>query len=416
MRACEEEAIFSYLDPTKQHHDILLRARDLEKLVHGAKYEIVNLRQMAEVLNTSHLEEIFKSVESNTKVLADSAIVVKQSGSSLEMVQFLLAGSFAFTLLDRIPGGSLNIEVPAWVNDVFKKRVIDVPFLFFALNMVWMLLCVRAVYVYKQRRTHDEEFGRHALRVKVNKPIRMSEFEAFLGSKKLEKQESVSQPASELRRVMWRDVSGESTLQTSSRSGSLRKGLSKKQPATIKQRAKLFLRSLWRAWFARGTAPAGNSISPSSTLPGAVANGNSVSGGAVGSSTPAVPPMLEDGVPVEVEVEYDSRYGYLLFVTFQFHVRKKQPPSALKRSVAAVVGWLRVVADPPSKKTALVKKQQEDAARKQRQDETLAAMDATTKLEEELMTWFATELKLHKAIKNVNTWLVTTAPASTGSR
>ncbi|TYZ68106.1 hypothetical protein PybrP1_005234 [[Pythium] brassicae (nom. inval.)] len=400
--ACEEEeAIFSYLDLKKQHHDILLRARDLEKLVHGAKYEIVNLRQMAEVLNTSLLEEIFKSVESNTKVLADSAIVVKQSGSSLEMVQLLLAGSFAFTLLDRIPGGSLNIELPAWVDDVLKKGVIDVPFLFFALNMLWMLLCVRAVFVYKQRRTHDEEFGRHTLRVKVNKPIRMSEFEAFLGTKKLEKQESVSQPASELRRVMWRDVSGESAVRVSS-SGRLRKGSSKKQPATVRQRAKLFLRSLWRAVFGKGTAPTGNSISPL-TPPGAAGNGNSV-GGAAGSSA-AVPQVLEDGVPVEVEVEYDSRYGYLLFVTFQFHVRKKQPPSALTRSVATALGWLRALADPSSKRKAVAKKQQEDAARKQRQEEALAAMDATTKLEEELMTWFAAELKLHKAIKNVNAFL-----------
>ncbi|POM59668.1 hypothetical protein PHPALM_31562 [Phytophthora palmivora] len=38
----EEESIFSYLDLKKQHHDILLRARDLEKLVIGAKYEIVS--------------------------------------------------------------------------------------------------------------------------------------------------------------------------------------------------------------------------------------------------------------------------------------------------------------------------------------------------------------------------------------
>lgn len=397
----EEEAIFSYLDLKKQHHDILLRARDLEKLVHGAKYEVVNLRQMAEVLNTSHLEEIFKTVESNTKVLADSSIVVKQSGSSLEMVQLLLAGSFAFTLLDRIPGGSLNVEVPAWVDAVFTKRIIDVPFLFFVLNVLWMLLCVRAVYVYKQRRTHDEEFGRHTLRVKVNKPVRMNEFEAFLSSKLLEKQESVSQPASELRRVMWRDVSGETSLPSRSGSSSLRKGLAKKQqPVTLKQRAKLFLRALWRSVSARasGATPAGNAIAPSS-LSGAAGSGTG--GGGPGGA----PQILEDGVPVEVEVEYDSRYSYLLFVTFQFHVRKKQPPSVFKRGVAAALAWLKALADPPATKKANAKKQQEDKAHKQQQEERLAALDATTKLEEELMTWFATELRNHKAIKSVNAFL-----------
>lgn len=123
----EEESIFSYLDLKKQHHDILLRARDLEKLVHGAKYEIVNLRQMAEVLNTSELEDIFKTVEGNTKVLADSSLTVEQCGSSLELVQVLLAGSFAFTLLDRIPGGTLNAEMPEWVEAAFAKTIIDIP-------------------------------------------------------------------------------------------------------------------------------------------------------------------------------------------------------------------------------------------------------------------------------------------------
>ncbi|ETN16071.1 hypothetical protein PPTG_06301 [Phytophthora nicotianae INRA-310] len=118
----EEESIFSYLDLKKQHHDILLRARDLEKLVHGAKYEIVNLRQMAEVLNTSELEDIFKTVEGNTKALADSSLTVEHCGSSLELVQVLLAGSFAFTLLDRIPGGSLNVDMPEWVETANTVR------------------------------------------------------------------------------------------------------------------------------------------------------------------------------------------------------------------------------------------------------------------------------------------------------
>lgn len=401
--ACEEEeAIFSYLDLKKQHHDILLRARDLEKLVHGAKYEIVNLRQMAEVLNTSQLEEIFKTVESNTKILADSSIVVKKSGSSLELVQLLLAGSFAFTLLDRIPGGSLNIEVPQWVDDVFTKGIIDVPFLFFALNLAWMAICVRVVFAYKHKKIHSDEFGRHMLRVKVNKAIKVDEFEVFLATKMLEKQESVSQPASELRRVMWRDVSGGSSSHNRSHVNTKKKGILKKQRVSKKQQVKQFVHSLW--WRlcgqASGATPMGNSVSPSS-LP---ANGGA--GGGVSGGTGAGATMLDDGVPVEIEVEYDSRYGYLLFVSFQFHARKKKQPSVIKATTVAMITWLKGLANPqPAAKKSLAKKQLADKHQKQLQDEMLASMDATAKLEEELMTWFAAELKIHKAISNVSVFL-----------
>ncbi|POM77276.1 Hypothetical protein PHPALM_5364 [Phytophthora palmivora] len=118
----EEKSIFSYFDLKKQHHDILLRAHDLEKLVIGAKYEIVNLRQMAEVLNTSELEDIFKTVEGNTETLADSSLVVEQCGSSIELVQ-----------------------------TAFAKLIIDMPLLSFVVNG-WDSECIYALIRYKKKR------------------------------------------------------------------------------------------------------------------------------------------------------------------------------------------------------------------------------------------------------------------------
>ncbi|KAF1788654.1 D-isomer specific 2-hydroxyacid dehydrogenase, NAD-binding domain conserved site 1 [Phytophthora cactorum] len=123
-------------------------------------------------LNTSELEDIFKTVEGNTKALADSSLTVEHCGSSLELVQVLLAGSFAFTLLDRVPGGSLNVDMPE----------------------------------YKKRKSHEVEYGRRTLRLKVNKAIDIEKFEIFLGTRVLDKQESVSQLASEVRRVVWKDL------------------------------------------------------------------------------------------------------------------------------------------------------------------------------------------------------------------
>ncbi|EEY56068.1 uncharacterized protein PITG_08839 [Phytophthora infestans T30-4] len=348
----EEESIFSYLDLKKQHHDILLRARDLEKLVHGAKYEIVNLRQMAEVLNTSELEDIFKTVEGNTKALADSSLTVEQCGSSLELVQVLLAGSFAFTLLDRIPGGSLNVDMPAWVETAFAKTIIEIPLLFFVLNIIWMAGCVYALIRFKKRKSHEVEFGRRTLRLKVNKAIDIEKFEIFLGTRVLDKQESVSQLASEVRRVVWKDLGLQAC--NDERAHPRRKIAYAKEAANV-------------------TALTGN-VSPLSA------------GAAVG--------LLEPGIPVEVEVEYDSRYGFLLFVTFNFHIREKEIPLSrrLREYVAQVKERIRLGGRTAPKP-------------KRMPDDGACPRNETLIMEQELMSWFAMEMKQHGVIKSVDMFL-----------
>ncbi|GMF30711.1 unnamed protein product [Phytophthora fragariaefolia] len=375
----EEESIYSYLDLKKQHYDILLRARDLEKLVHGAKYEIVNLRQMAEVLNTSELEDIFKTVEGNTKLLADSSLTVEQCGSSLELVQVLLAGSFAFTLLDRIPGGTLNAEMPDWVERAFAKTIIDKPLVFFALNIIWMVGCVYALVRYKKKQSHNAEYGRRALRIKVNKAIDIDSFEVFLGTRVLEKQESVSQLASEVRRVVWKDLGLQACDDERAhprRSVAYAKGVS------VSWKHKLMdifvaLSSKWRSraranqnFGGAASALAGNSVSPLSAS------------------------MLDVGIPVEVEVEYDSRYGFLLFVTFSFHIRKKVIPLAQKWRIlfAQLMERIRFGGRTAPKP-------------KRVNDESVWPRNETLVMEQELMSWFAMEMKQHGVIKSVETFL-----------
>ncbi|KAH7468595.1 uncharacterized protein KRP23_10975 [Phytophthora ramorum] len=377
----EEESIFSYLDLKKQHRDILLRARDLEKLVHGAKYEVVNLRQMAEVLNTSELEDIFKTVEGNTKVLADSSLAVEQCGSSLELVQVLLAGSFAFTLLDRIPGGTLNAEMPEWVETAFAKPIIDVPLLFFVLNMLWMAGCVYALIRYKRKKSHEVEFGRRTLRIKVNKAIDVDKFELFLGTRVLDKQESVSQLASEVRRVVWKDLGLQACNDERAhprRSVAFLNGGSlswkhKLKDLVLKAFGKLRTRNNRDTDRATGTL-AGNSVSPFSA------------GVAAG--------MLEPGIPVEVEVEYDSRYGFLLFVCFSFRIREKE--SSLAQQWRNCVEQLRDRL-PFGGRTA--------PRPKRVPDEGACPRNETLLMEEELTNWFAMEMKQHGVIKSAEVFL-----------
>jgi hypothetical protein len=336
---------------------------------------------MAEVLNTSELEDIFKTVEGNTKVLADSSLTVEQCGLSLELVQVLLAGSFAFTLLDRIPGGSLNAGMPEWVETAFAKAIIDVPLLFFVLNMIWMAGCIYALIWFKKKKSHEVEFGRRTLRIKVNKPIDIEKFELFLGTRVLDKQESVSQLASEVRRVVWKDLGLQACSDERahpSRSVAFLKGDS----LSWKHKLKYFVtkalgkRKARKARDATGTTGtlAGNSVSPLNT------------GAAAG--------ILEPGIPVEVEVEYDSRYGFLLFVSFHFHVREKEIPIAQR--------WRNYVAQ---LKERFYHEGRTASKLKRMVDDCACPRNETLIMEQELMNWFSMEMKQHGVIKNVDLFL-----------
>ncbi|DAZ92527.1 TPA: hypothetical protein N0F65_012757 [Lagenidium giganteum] len=396
----EEEAIYGYLDLKKQHHDILTRARDLEKLVHGSKYELVNLRQMAEVLNTTQLEDIFKTVESNTKVLADSTSVTRKSGVALEMVHLLLAGSFAFTLLDRVPGGTLNAKAPTWVLEAFSM-IIDTPFLFFVLNVLWMLAFVLGLWWIKRREHERNENGERTLHVKVNKAIDVEAFESFLATRVLEKQESFSQVAAELRHVMWTEMSGSSCsgadTHQSNRNRNRKESLQRASEAARGGGGGL-LRSLLPRWLGEDNASTAHKptavIVPNIRPPSA-------------SKNKAVMDHK-----IQVEVEYDSRHGFLLYVTFHVHLRTIQHlldqyaentwvrralrfmkkavgydvQSASRHSVSST-GSAHL--SPPRKSKANVG-----------QDEASKSNDMV-QVESQLLRWFATELQEHRVIASV---------------
>merc|ERR1712188_43516 len=104
--------------------DVTARVNDMMKLVEGASHELSNLSQMTDVINTKQLEDVFRNVESNTKYLVDASAANERASASLEVMQVILAGSFAFDIVDRLSGGTLNVAPPWWVNEWIVEPVI----------------------------------------------------------------------------------------------------------------------------------------------------------------------------------------------------------------------------------------------------------------------------------------------------
>ena len=79
--------LYELLAVHEQLHDVILRCKDLMKLVHGARHELLNLQQMTDVINTKQLEDVFKNVEANTKFLVDASAAGQRSAVSLQSVR-----------------------------------------------------------------------------------------------------------------------------------------------------------------------------------------------------------------------------------------------------------------------------------------------------------------------------------------
>ena len=117
-------------------------------------------------------------------------------------MQVILAGSFAFDILDRISGGTLNIVVPDWINSSLVDYIIKVPFLWFFLNMIWLALVSRLL-IWLMNFLGDMANGEYTLRVKVNLKVDTNRLHAYLDSKTLEVTDSVAESLVEIRKCQW---------------------------------------------------------------------------------------------------------------------------------------------------------------------------------------------------------------------
>ena len=160
------DQLFEYLDVKTLLHDVGLRTKDLMKLVEGAHHELANLQQMTDVINTKQLEDVFRNVDSNTKYLVDASAASERSSASLEVMQVILAGSFAFDIVDRVSGGSLNITVPDWVNSFLVDPIITVPGLWMLINLAWLGF-VSLMLIKLMRYLGDKANGVLTMRIKV---------------------------------------------------------------------------------------------------------------------------------------------------------------------------------------------------------------------------------------------------------
>jgi hypothetical protein len=178
---------------------------DLGKLVAGAAHQLENLQQVCDVINTNQLEKLYVEVETNTKALVDAGTALERSGAALAVMNVVLAGSFAYALLDKLSATCFNASPPIWFTIYIYKPFIEPPGVFFAANLAWVGVFCYLLIRYMAYVTSTSS-GRLSLSVRVNKKIRtMSNLESYIKERDPIMTDCATEPTSSIKKVTWEE-------------------------------------------------------------------------------------------------------------------------------------------------------------------------------------------------------------------
>ncbi len=178
---------------------------DLGKLVAGAASQLQNLQQVCDVINTNQLEKLYVEVETNTKALVDAGTALERSGAALAVMNVVLAGSFAYALLDKLSSTWVNASPPIWFTIYIVKPFIEPPGVFFAANLAWVGVFCYLLIRYMHYITTTTS-GRLSLSVRVNKKIRsMANLESFIKVRSPIMTDCTTEPTSSTKKVTWEE-------------------------------------------------------------------------------------------------------------------------------------------------------------------------------------------------------------------
>jgi WD repeat-containing protein 35 len=197
--------LYKVLDVKQMHTDVMLRCTDLDKLSEGSHNQLLTLQQMSDVINTKQLEDVFKSVESNAKAMVDGVEATERSSASLEVMQNILVGSFAFELIDRLSGGTLNIVVPDWITLWLVDTLVALPLVFFILNMAFFVFVIWG-NMRMAESSMESANGALTLRVKLNMEIDLDKFMEFKKGKNIKVEASDREDDAKLHKFMWTET------------------------------------------------------------------------------------------------------------------------------------------------------------------------------------------------------------------
>ena len=154
------ESLAKVLDFRRFKNDLMYRLRDLDKLILGAQRKMKWIQRQANLAGRDNLFVISRSIDKNFSLLKVTSRRVRKQYISQDMIGIVFVGKLAFDILDRLVGGefmgnqrsssdnSTKLENPSqWFESTFAP-ILEIPLVWFLLNMLWLLTVVGSFRCY----------------------------------------------------------------------------------------------------------------------------------------------------------------------------------------------------------------------------------------------------------------------------
>ena len=213
------EDLLNSLKLKQMKSDIMIRVFDMRKLVKGASNKLLILQMQTRAITTSLLEGVVKKMDGNTRKLVDASKAEEKSNVSVQVMEIILSGGFAFHIIDRFSGDEIlgyngvsgasvancaedaladgtciyaEFEMGAvnWINEYFRNTFCVVPLGWWLVNILWLstfILSLRKLMAYLQFKA----LGALGIRVVYNRKIDVSRLEAYLRKRRIVTRDAV---------------------------------------------------------------------------------------------------------------------------------------------------------------------------------------------------------------------------------
>lgn len=135
------------LDIATTRTELMRRVTDLAKITNSARQELSILTQMSEALVADRSYHMQSQVAQNTSEIRNIVTTNTNIHHTLNMLQSILCGLFAFALLDRVTG-TWTVTNREWAT-ALVETLFAAPYLFLGFNMVtWLVVayvCARMI-------------------------------------------------------------------------------------------------------------------------------------------------------------------------------------------------------------------------------------------------------------------------------
>lgn len=212
-----QRTLFDTLDLDTMYHDTNFRANDLDKLVDGAKKKLFLLQQRATGINKQTLDSTVAKIESNFRSLVDASAADMRASQSAEIMNIVLAGSFAFHIVDRLTGddtlGYMGVDAGNnavhWCNWYLRNTMMVRFPLWFLVNIAWLFLVSWLLLKY-MRYLGKLGLEAYSLRIVLNMKCNIPNTRAFverIGAETIDIQQHANGSYSSLK-ATWDDEEG----------------------------------------------------------------------------------------------------------------------------------------------------------------------------------------------------------------